>query len=561
MTVTTPEAAPAPSTRATSSPTGRVLTGPDPVTGVGGMAAQRHGPAHHHAVTGQPAADPGHQLQVGSAFWPTPVPGVGISAAFDAFIGPGSGADGMTFTLADASATSPPPWASTAAARGSRGSPGSPCPSTPGRTTADPSSNFVGIATTNSPDAVVELRRHQHVDPVAAQHRAPLRGHDHLDRHHRDHGRHPGAHLCHQPAVVVLVGFTGGDRRVQRHPPGPERVHHRPAPPPPAPPSPASARPRGRARRHPVTITGTNLTGASAVNFGDHRGDDLHRQQRHVHHRHRPGRRTGTVDVTVTTGGGTSATTTDDQYTYTPPPPPTVTGVSPTSGPSTGGTPVTITGTEPHRRHRRRLRAGQRRPHLHRQQRHVTHRHRPGGHAGTVDVTGHDRRRHERHERRRPVHLHGTAPHRRSPASARPRAGYRRHLGHDHRHQLHRRHRRQLRVGQSGHHLHRDQRDRPSPPPPRRAPGTVDVTVTTGGGTSATSAADQYTYLGGTPAAAHRHARQPGDRPGRHLGHRQRHQLHRRDRGRLRRHRGHASPSTTRPPSPPPPRRARAPST
>src|SRR6266568_7989625 len=43
----------------------------------------------------------------GSAFWPTPVPGAGITAAFDGFIGSGSGADGMTLTLADASVTKP----------------------------------------------------------------------------------------------------------------------------------------------------------------------------------------------------------------------------------------------------------------------------------------------------------------------------------------------------------------------------------------------------------------------------------------------------------------------
>ncbi|MGP8252223.1 MAG: IPT/TIG domain-containing protein, partial [Terracidiphilus sp.] len=47
----------------------------------------------------------------------------------------------------------------------------------------------------------------------------------------------------------------------------------------------------------------------------------------------------------MTTPGGTSATGTADQYSYTPPPLPTVTGVTPNSGPSTGGTTVTITGT------------------------------------------------------------------------------------------------------------------------------------------------------------------------------------------------------------------------
>lgn len=52
---------------------------------------------------------------------------------------------------------------------------------------------------------------------------------------------------------------------------------------------------------------------------------------------------TGTVDVTVTTPGGTSATTSADQFTYVPTP--AVASVAPTSGPGTGGTIVTITGT------------------------------------------------------------------------------------------------------------------------------------------------------------------------------------------------------------------------
>ena len=52
---------------------------------------------------------------------------------------------------------------------------------------------------------------------------------------------------------------------------------------------------------------------------------------------------TGTVDVTVTTVGGTSATSPADQFTYVAAP--TVTSISPTSGPTGGGTSVTITGT------------------------------------------------------------------------------------------------------------------------------------------------------------------------------------------------------------------------
>jgi hypothetical protein len=56
---------------------------------------------------------------------------------------------------------------------------------------------------------------------------------------------------------------------------------------------------------------------------------------------------TGTVDVTVTSSEGTSTTSAGDQFTYTSPttPTPTVTGISPSSGPTGGGTQVTITGT------------------------------------------------------------------------------------------------------------------------------------------------------------------------------------------------------------------------
>ncbi len=51
----------------------------------------------------------------------------------------------------------------------------------------------------------------------------------------------------------------------------------------------------------------------------------------------------GTVDITVDSPYGTSRTDPADEYTYIAPP--TVTSVSPTSGPTSGGTSVTITGT------------------------------------------------------------------------------------------------------------------------------------------------------------------------------------------------------------------------
>jgi hypothetical protein len=91
-----------------------------------------------------------------------------------------------------------------------------------------------------------------------------------------------------------------------------------------------------------VVITGTGFTAASAVNFGAAAA---------THVVYNPSTQTitatspagfGTVDVTVTTAAGTSATSSADQFTYAPP---VVTAVSPTNGPASGGTSVTITGT------------------------------------------------------------------------------------------------------------------------------------------------------------------------------------------------------------------------
>ncbi|PZU30208.1 MAG: hypothetical protein DI584_00320 [Stenotrophomonas sp.] len=56
-----------------------------------------------------------------------------------------------------------------------------------------------------------------------------------------------------------------------------------------------------------------------------------------------PANSAGTYDITVTSPGGTSATSAADQFTYAAAP--TVTSVSPTAGPTGGGTTVTITGT------------------------------------------------------------------------------------------------------------------------------------------------------------------------------------------------------------------------
>ena len=90
-----------------------------------------------------------------------------------------------------------------------------------------------------------------------------------------------------------------------------------------------------------VTITGTNLSNASAVSFGTASAAITTDTATSITATSPAG--TGTVDITVTTPGGTSATGAADQFTYVPGP--TVTGMSPSTGPTVGGTSVTLTGT------------------------------------------------------------------------------------------------------------------------------------------------------------------------------------------------------------------------
>ena len=96
-----------------------------------------------------------------------------------------------------------------------------------------------------------------------------------------------------------------------------------------------------------VTITGTGLTSADTVKFGQlraYRVTPISATQIRVVS---PPESAGTIDVTVTTATGTSAVNDSDQFTYDPSQPalvPTVTSVSPTSGPTSGGGFVTIDG-------------------------------------------------------------------------------------------------------------------------------------------------------------------------------------------------------------------------
>jgi hypothetical protein len=91
-----------------------------------------------------------------------------------------------------------------------------------------------------------------------------------------------------------------------------------------------------------VTITGNNLAGATAVKFGGTAGTITASGPTTIVATSPPG--SGTVDVSVTTTAGTSVASSADRFTYIPPAP-TITGFTPTSGPTAGGTSVTITGT------------------------------------------------------------------------------------------------------------------------------------------------------------------------------------------------------------------------
>jgi hypothetical protein len=92
-----------------------------------------------------------------------------------------------------------------------------------------------------------------------------------------------------------------------------------------------------------VTISGTNFSGVTSVKFGATNATSFTLQTiKGVTSISAvaPAEPPGKVDVTVTTPGGTSAISTKDRFSFLP----TVTGLSPTSGTSAGGTAVTVTG-------------------------------------------------------------------------------------------------------------------------------------------------------------------------------------------------------------------------
>ena len=92
-----------------------------------------------------------------------------------------------------------------------------------------------------------------------------------------------------------------------------------------------------------VTISGDNLFGTMAVDFGGIPASSFSVNADGTISAVSPAGEVATVDVTVVTLGGTTATSPADQFTYLAAP--TIISISPTAGPEAGGTAVTIVGT------------------------------------------------------------------------------------------------------------------------------------------------------------------------------------------------------------------------
>ncbi|WP_425565424.1 IPT/TIG domain-containing protein, partial [Pedococcus aerophilus] len=92
-----------------------------------------------------------------------------------------------------------------------------------------------------------------------------------------------------------------------------------------------------------VSITGSGFTGSTSVTFAGVAGTSLTVVSDTSLKAVTPAHASGTVDVQVVTPTGKSATSASSKYTFVAPP--TISKVAPTSGPLSGGTTVTITGT------------------------------------------------------------------------------------------------------------------------------------------------------------------------------------------------------------------------
>jgi len=91
-----------------------------------------------------------------------------------------------------------------------------------------------------------------------------------------------------------------------------------------------------------VTITGTGFLGATGVKFGNGSSSHFTVNSNNSITAVTPAGTSGAVNVTVDNGLGQSSETASDTYTYLPP---TITKVTPSRGPDTGGTVVTVEGS------------------------------------------------------------------------------------------------------------------------------------------------------------------------------------------------------------------------
>jgi hypothetical protein len=92
-----------------------------------------------------------------------------------------------------------------------------------------------------------------------------------------------------------------------------------------------------------VTLTGTNFTGATTVNFGATAGTGLVVNSATSITITAPAHAAATVDITVVNGSGTSTTASTDHYTFAPIP--VITSVTPAGGSPAGGDAVAIVGS------------------------------------------------------------------------------------------------------------------------------------------------------------------------------------------------------------------------
>ena len=99
----------------------------------------------------------------------------------------------------------------------------------------------------------------------------------------------------------------------------------------------------GTAGKTRITVTGSNFTHVTTVKFGTTKGTSVHVISSKKLTVLTPKHGAGTVDVRVTTRAGTSAKSSHDHFSFWGAP--TVTKVSPSSAPTSGGTKITLTGT------------------------------------------------------------------------------------------------------------------------------------------------------------------------------------------------------------------------